>query len=234
MQTRRQVPYEHSALRTVKTLGILMLDTRFPRPRGDIGNPSTFDMPVRYAVVRDASPRRIVRERDATLLMPFIEAGRGLVRDGVDAITTSCGFLVLWQRELQTAFDVPVWTSNLLLLPELKHAGVVTVDATALGAEHLRAAGADADTPVEGIAAGCAFQRCLLEDQPELDADDALLQVVGAAQRLLVRHPELTDVVLECTNMPPYADAVRLATGRRVHDITTLVAQRLAAQRELH
>jgi len=211
-----------------------MLDTRFPRLRGDIGNPSTFDMPVRYAVVRSASPRRVVRERDITLLAPFVEAGHGLVREGVDAITTSCGFLVLWQRELQAALDVPVWTSSLLLLSGLTRAGVVTIDAASLSADHLRAAGADVDTPIEGIAAGSAFQRCLLDDQPELDADDALLQVVAAAQRLLVRRPELTDIVLECTNMPPYAEAVRRATGRRVHDITTLVAQRLATQPALH
>ena len=218
----------------MKTLGILMLDTRFPRLRGDIGNPATFDMPVRYAVVRRASPRRVVHERDITLLAPFVEAGRALAREGVDAITTSCGFLVLWQRELQAALDVPVWTSSLLLLPELQGAGVVTIDATALGADHLRAAGADVATPIEGIAPGSAFQRCLLEDQPELDADDAMLQVVAAAQRLLGRHPTLTDIVLECTNMLPYADAVRRATGCRVHDITTLVAQRMAAQAAMH
>ncbi len=256
----------HAAERiTVKTLGILMLDTRFPRVPGDVGNPSTFDMPVRFAVVRHASPQRIVRERDTSLLAAFIGAGQRLVREGADAITTSCGFLVLWQHELQAALDVPVWTSSLLLLRDMNpprsafgappeggaasgpaepdprrlfgcrsSCGVITIDAASLGADHLRAAGADVDTPIEGISAGSAFQRSLLEDRPELDAADAQQQVVGAAQRLLARHPELTDIVLECTNMPPYADAVRRATGRRVHDITTLVAQRLAAQRALH
>ena len=39
-------------------LGVLMLDTRFPRVVGDIGNPLTFDFPVRYEVVRGASPKR--------------------------------------------------------------------------------------------------------------------------------------------------------------------------------
>jgi len=33
-------------------------------------------------------------------------------------------------------------------------------------------------------------------------------------------------IVLECTNLPPYADAVRDATGLPVHDITTLVRSR--------
>lgn len=213
----------------MKTLGVLMLDTRFPRGVGDIGNPATFDFPVRYRTVHGASPQRVVRERDAALLKPFIDAGLALVAEGASALTTSCGFLVLFQRELQAALPVPVWTSSLLLLADLRRAGVVTVDAASLGADHLRAAGAHADTPVEGITAGSAFQQTLLHDLPKLDTHDALLQVVGAAQRLLARYPTLADIVLECTNMPPYAEAVRRATGLRVHDITTLIGERFNA-----
>ena len=152
-----------------------MLDTRFPRGVGDIGNPATFDFPVRYKTAHGASPQRVVRERDPALLRPFIDAGRVLVAD------------------------------------------------------HPRAADAPARTPVEGITAGSAFQQTLLQDQPPLDTDDALLQVVGAAQRLLARHPALTDIVLECTHMPPYADAVRRAIGPRVRDITTLIGERFHA-----
>ncbi|HWH82353.1 MAG TPA: aspartate/glutamate racemase family protein [Burkholderiaceae bacterium] len=207
-------------------LGVLMLDTRFPRIVGDIGNPATFGFPVRYRRVPGASPQRVVHEHDPALLQPFIDAGRALVADGATAITTSCGFLVLFQRELQAALSVPVWTSSLLLLAELQGAGVVTVDAAALGVEHLRAAGAPADTPIEGLAPGCAFQRCLLDDEPTLDVDAARGATVAAAQRLIARHPALSTIVLECTNMPPYADAVRAATGRTVHDLTTLLRQR--------
>jgi hypothetical protein len=207
-------------------LGVLMLDTRFPRVPGDIGHPATFDFPVRYRVVRGASPQRVVRERDPALLAPFIAAGRALVADGATAISTSCGFLVLFQRELQAALPVPVWTSSLLLLAGLNGAGVVTVDANALVAAHLRAAGANPDTPVEGLAPGCAFQRCLLNDEPTLDVDAARDATVAASLRLTTRQPGLSTIVLECTNMPPYADAVRAATGCAVHDITTLLRQR--------
>ncbi len=210
----------------MNTLGVLMLDTRFPRVLGDIGHPATFDFPVRHRTVRGASPQRVVRERDPALLRPFIDAGRALVAEGAAALTTSCGFLVLFQRELQAALPVPVWTSSLLQLAGLHGAGVVTVEATSLGADHLRAAGAAADTPVEGLAPGCAFQRTLLNDEATLDVDSARDAVVAAAQRLLARHPALSTIVLECTNMPPYADAVRTATGRSVLDITTLLRQR--------
>ena len=214
-------------------LGVLMLDTRFPRIVGDIGHRATFGFEVRYATVRGASPQRVVRERDASLLQPFIDAGLALVHQGATAITTSCGFLVLFQRELATALPVPVWTSSLLLLPELQAAlpagrsvGVLTVDAASLGADHLGCAGAALDTPIEGLATGCAFQRTLLGNEPQLDVDAARQATVDAARRLVARHPEVASLVLECTNMPPYAGAVRAATGRPVHSITDLIARR--------
>jgi hypothetical protein len=210
-------------------LGILMLDTRFPRPPGDVGNPASWRMPVRHRVVPSASPRRVVREGDPALIEPFIDAGRALVADGARAITTSCGLLVRWQAALERALPVPVWTSSLLLLPTLPRPGVITVDATRLGAAELQAAGAAADTPVEGLAAGCALQRTLLEDLPTLDLAAAEADSVAAAQRLVQRHPAVESLLLECTNLPPYAGAIERATGRPVHHLMTLVHERWSA-----
>jgi len=207
-------------------LGILMLDTAFPRLPGDVGHPASWRMPVRFAVVRGASPQRIVRDDDASLLQPFAEAGRRLVAEGAVAITTSCGFLVRWQLALQQVLPVPVWTSSLLKLAELTSPGVITVDAASLGAAELAAAGAPAETPVEGLAPGCTLQRTLLENLPTLDAEAAEADTVAAALRLVHRHPGIETLVLECTNLPPYAAAVERATGRPVHHLMTLVHER--------
>ena len=73
-------------------LGILMLDTHFPRIKGDVGNPDSFSYPVRKLTVRGASPDRVVREADPSLLEPFLQAAEQLEREGCAAITTSCGF----------------------------------------------------------------------------------------------------------------------------------------------
>ena len=219
---------------TVATLGVVMLDTRFPRPRGDIGNAQTFAFPVHYRTVASASPRRVVIERDPALLAPFIDAARALEREGVAAVTTSCGFLALFQREMAAALAVPVWTSSLLLVAEIeagwrdgRRVGVVTADAASLTAEHLGAVGARADTPVEGLANDSPFRATLLDDLDTLDEDEARQATVAAAERLVARRPDVRAIVLECTNLPPYADAVRAATGLPVHDITTLVRSRL-------
>jgi hypothetical protein len=211
-------------------LGILMLDTRFPRPVGDIGNPATFDFPVRYRVVSGASPQRVVREHAADLLQPFILAGQQLCAEGAVGISTSCGFLALFQRELAQALPVPVVTSSLLqvawLLPLLapgRTVGVVTIDAEALSADHLLAVGAPADLPIGGAAPDGEFAGKLLRDEPTLDVARAQADVVQAAQCLVQRRPDIAALVLECTNMPPYARAVTQATGRPVYDVVTLL-----------
>jgi len=101
-----------------ETIGILMLDTRFPRPRGDIGNALSYDFPVRYKIVRGAHATRIMGDQpDPALLEPFIAAARELEADGVKAITTSCGFLAPFQKQLAAAVNIPVFTSSLIQAP---------------------------------------------------------------------------------------------------------------------
>src|SRR5213595_2501597 len=85
------------------TVGILMLQTRFPRIPGDMGNATSFPFPVVHQVVEAATPDRVVTSGEPALLGPFIQAARDLERDGVLAITTNCGFLAMFQRELASA-----------------------------------------------------------------------------------------------------------------------------------
>lgn len=207
-------------------LGVLMLQTRFPRLPGDVGHAASFRMAVRHRVVAGATPGRVVREQDPALLRPFIEAAQALIADGASAITTSCGFLVQHQEALQAALPVPVWTSALLKLPELSKPGVLTVAARSLGVDLLRAAGAAPGTPVQGLPEGGHLQRTLLDDLPTLDPARAEAEVVAASCALVQRHPDIDSVVLECTNLPPYAEAIGHATGRPVHHLMTLVHER--------
>src|SRR6187549_3915493 len=79
-------------------LGIVMLDTRFPRPPGDAGNPASWPGPTLLKVVPQAWPRKIVQSaaglRAAGVLHQIVDVVRQLESSGVHAITTSCGFLV--------------------------------------------------------------------------------------------------------------------------------------------
>ena len=212
-------------------LGILMLDTRFPRLLGDIGHPQTFaqlGIPVRYRIVAGASPRRTVQEADHALLPLFIEAARELAQEGAVLISTSCGFLARHQHDLASALDVPFLSSSLLQCASLPAPGILTIDADSLDAQTLAGAGVYPDTPVQGVQPGCEFQRRILNNDTEMDAARAEADVVDAARRLIERHPSVQQIVLECTNMPPYRDAVARATGREVHDIVSLLGARWA------
>ena len=44
-------------------VGILMLEARFPRIPGDMGNALSWPFPVLYRVVPQASPERVVQQR---------------------------------------------------------------------------------------------------------------------------------------------------------------------------
>jgi Asp/Glu/hydantoin racemase len=212
-------------------LGILMLDARFPRIPGDMGNATTWPFPVLYRVVRGATPERVVLHGAAGLLPDFLQAAAELVGWGAEAITTNCGFLSLFQREIAAHVGVPVATSALMqaawieaTLPPGRRLGIVTVCAATLTPAHLAAAGVRPDTPIEGTEQGREFFRVLIRAEKE-DMDVALAaeDVIAAGSRLVARNPDLGAILLECTNMPPYAQALREAVGLPVYDIYSMV-----------
>ena len=213
------------------SVGILMLEAQFPRIPGDVGNATTFPFPVHYKVVRGASPDRVVRQQSEGLLEPFIEAARELEAEGVDGISTTCGFLCQFQAELAAAVSVPVATSSLMqvefvnrMLPPGKRAGILTISKTSLTPTHLATANVALDTPIGTTEGGREFTRAVLGNTTELDVAAARDDNVRAAQDLVAAHPDVGAIVLECTNMPPYAAAIRAATGLPVYSILTLIS----------
>lgn len=212
-------------------VGILMLETRFPRIHGDIGNAATWPFPVQYRVVPGATANAVVRQDPRLLVDRFIKAGQELVQMGCDGITTNCGFLALIQDQIREALGVPVATSSLMqiapvqaLLPPGRKVGVVTISKASLSADHLRAAGAPEDTVIVGTDVRRAFTSGILDDHPSLDFDACRLDVLEAAAELVTEHQAIGAIVLECTNMVPYAADVRKLTGLPVFSIYSFVS----------
>ncbi|MEL6792903.1 MAG: aspartate/glutamate racemase family protein, partial [Pseudomonadota bacterium] len=212
------------------SLGILMLDARFPRIEGEVGNARTWPFPVHYRIVRGASPDLIVLRGAEGTLDAFIDAARALVADGVDGVATNCGFLSLFQRELAAAVNVPVASSSLMqvpmvqaLLPPGRRVGVLTISAETLTPRHLALASVPEETPIVGTDPSGEFSRVILGDEETIDVERARRDNVDAALDLVKRHPEVGAIVLECTNMCPYADDIRRATGRPVFSMVTFL-----------
>lgn len=211
-------------------LGLLVLDTAFPRIAGDVGGADTFPFPVRQSVVQGAGVEGVVHAADRALLPRFVAAARTLQNDGCIAIATTCGFLAAWQDDLAAALDVPVLTSALLqwplvqrTLPRARRAGIVTYSAQALTPAVLRAAGVPDDAPVEGVDPHGEFARTIRNGAATLDPVRMSHDVVAAARRLATRHRDLGAIVLECANMPPYADAVAQSLALPVFDAVDLI-----------
>ncbi len=212
------------------SVGILMLETRFPRIPGDMGNAETWPFPVLYKVVPGASPRRVVCEGAEGLLDQFLAAAEELVRLGADGITTTCGFLSLYQRAIAAHVGVPVATSSLMqtpfierVLPPGKRVGILTVSAASLTGEHLRAAGADPATPVVGTDDGSEFSRVMINDEERLDVAAAERDILAAGDELVANNDGIGAVLLECTNMVPYARALSQRLRLPVFSIYTFV-----------
>ena len=212
-------------------LGILMLEARFPRIPGDMGNGETWPFPVLFRVVRGATPEKVVLLGAKGLLPDFIAAAQELVHLGAEAITTNCGFLSLFQRELAEAVQVPVATSSLMqvpwvqaTLPPGKRVGVITVSKQSLTPAHLDAAGVPRDIPCVGTESGREFFHVLIRaDHQDMDIDLATQDILDAGRALVAQHPDVGAIVLECTNMPPYAAALRDALGLPVYDIYSMI-----------
>jgi hypothetical protein len=219
-----------------QALGILMLDTRFPRLPGDVGNATTWPFPVRYQVVRGARPHRIMGAvPDAELLEPFVAAARELEASGVRAITTSCGFLAVFQRELAAAVGIPVLSSALLQVPLVarmlrpgQQVGVLTEQAENLTARHFEGLGfSSGEVPfvVKGLPPGAYFPTVFIGDALEADPARLERELVELAAALVREHPEVGAIVSECTNFVPFSGKMREAAGLPVFDLFTLGMQ---------
>lgn len=212
------------------SVGILMLDAQFPRIRGDMGNALTWPFPVHYKIVRDASPEQVVLHGAEGLLDKFTDAALELVADGVDGITTNCGFLSLYQEKLAAAVPVPVASSSLMqvnlvnaVLPKGKRAGIMTISGSTLSPLHLKLANVPEGTPIHSTEDGVEFTRAILGNELELDVDLARADNVNTALEMVATHDDLGAIVLECTNMIPYAADIRAATGLPVFTIESFV-----------
>jgi hypothetical protein len=212
-------------------IGILMLDSKFERFNGDIGNAQTWPFPVQYKIVRGAVPNKVVDTlNNRHLFQLFADAADELIRDGVDGITTTCGFLALYQQELAVHCSVPVATSALLqvpmvarVLPKGKRPGILTFSAESLTMHHLAAVGIDPDTPVVGLPPTSEFQRSIREGDDTVPFEVLKNEVLDTAERMLKDDPSIGAIVCECTNITPYSHDINRRLGVPLFDMVSLV-----------
>lgn len=211
------------------SIGVLSTESYFPKPPGHIKNPSSMPFTLSYEVIQGLTVPALLNDPSDEMIAPLLEAARRLEASGVKAITGSCGFLALFQQQIANAVNVPVCVSSLLLAPMIhmmtaRPVGVITASRDALTTAHLEAVGA-ADVPlvIEGMEHSKEFSDVILRNARD-DMDLSLIEtdLIAAGQRLVDRAPEIGGVLLECTDLPPYAVPLQNAIQRPVFDIISL------------
>jgi Asp/Glu/Hydantoin racemase len=212
-------------------IGVICLDTSFTKIPGHIRNRATFGFGVVYHVVSGATPERVVTRPDPALLQPFIQAAVRLEAAGVSAITSACGFLALFQAELAGAVRIPLYSSSLMQVPMVhrmlaagRTVGILTASASSLSPAHLAGVGAESvPVRIAGMAEQPEFRDVILEGKrDDLDPRRLRSEVLGVAGALLRANPDVAALVLECTDLVPFAHDIQARTGVPVFDIVTL------------
>lgn len=214
-------------------IGIVMLDTTFPRIIGDVGNAQTWNFPVLYEVVKDFPSSKVVLDLKADDITPFVEAAKRLAANGVRAITTSCGFLVMFQNILAQEIEIPVFTSTLLLIPLIKtiigkyrKLLVLTANSDTLTEAHLSGAGItkhDDSLEILGTQHLQTFTNFTVQNWQAVNIDECRADLFEVLDNSLsLQNHEAGAVLLECTNMSPYSDAIRRRYKLPVFDFVSL------------
>lgn len=212
-------------------VGVLMLEHPMPFIPGSVGNATTYDYPVIFRVV-DGLPFERVFRGDPECADLLVEAARELEAEGVKAITSNCGFMIRYQDAVAKAVRVPVFLSSLLQLPLIaassgkrRPIGMITADDRGMGNDLLVLAGLESETPivVKGLQDKPEFKRSTLEMCGTLDSDRVEQETVEVARAMLAEHPDMAAILLECSELPPYARAVQAATGVPTYDFITMI-----------
>ena len=215
------------------TLGVILSDTTFRRPVGDVGNAASYEHPVIFHVAKGVTAEKMVRAvPNAELLDAYLEGALALQERGASVITTTCGFLVSLQDAIATKLNVPFVASSLLLVPLILRLtaggrlGIITANDEALTKAHLAAAGVhgSAALAIAGLQRHKDFADPLLRGIGEIDLGKVETCVVETATGLMRTWPDIKAFVCECHNLPPFSTAIQAATGKPVFDILSLVA----------
>ncbi len=218
----------HKLNKHAPVIGIIMLNTDFPRPLGDVGNPESYQYRVQIFKLSHAKVENVVfQQLSEKVIQEVITAGQALKAQGVNILTTSCGFLAPLQERVQREIGLPFIASSLCLLPFLRQCfgaqrpiGIITFDSNNLKEANFNGH-YDDQLLIAGIEGGQELHAVIKNGRQTLNESRARADVLDAAQQLMAKKPSC--LLLECTNLSPYKDALRERFALPVFDLVDAV-----------
>lgn len=211
-------------------IGIVMLNTQFPRLLGDVGNANSFQEEVIYEIVDIATVSTIVisEKPDDEIIDAFVDAAKKLIKRGAMVIGTSCGFMASAQNDISNQLSAPFLSSSLILLPLIKilygtqsHIGILSFDSKKLAPCHFPEwVQLDSDTiSVTGLDSSGYWCQCIQENKTEVDIARAKQDVLRSVSNCLAKNPQTAVLLLECTNLSPWKKEIKQLSGLPVFDL---------------
>ena len=219
--------------------GLLQLETL----KGNVTNPESYPFQVDMRQVEGACSETVIMHPSQEVCDRFIEIGKEMQAEGIKAITGSCGFNAIFQKPISEAIDIPVFMSSLLQVPFVlqiiapsKKIAVMTAYGSRLTAEHFSYCGVkDMSRIIVLGLENCSEWNAIFENEDEpVDMDLVEKEIMGTALGAVKDHPEIGAFVLECTDLPPFAPAIREATGLPVFSFNTMMGYMAMALGELN
>jgi aspartate/glutamate racemase len=214
-----------------EAIGILLLETSTPFIQGDVGNAKSYEYPVRYNKVDGLTAERIFNH-DYSFVEKMKQRAKELEREGVKAITGDCGFMAIYHKEVKEYVSIPVFLSSLLQIPFIRSTlpdnakiAIITANSRALTPEVFEKIGISADSSlvIRGLEDEKNFKDAVIDEIGTLNSDEIRKEVVTAAKDLIASHPGVRAILLECSMLPPYGEAVQRATEMPVYDFITMI-----------
>lgn len=219
-------------------IGILMLDLKAPLLPGNVGNAHSYDFPVRYKVMKGIPADWWCDEQgpDEERCKLFIQYAKELEAEGVKAITTGCGYFAIYQQAAAKELSIPMFASPLLMAPMIsrmlpegkKRLGIICSGQTHLAqGDFLETVGVDRSVipvAIDGMEDAQEFHNLYVtEEKSVADYDLIEAEVLEVANRMIAQYPDIGAFLFECSDLPPFSQAVARATGRPVFDFIRMI-----------
>jgi hypothetical protein len=210
-------------------IGIIVLDVWYPLLPGNVANATSYHFPVLYRTLKGAGAE--VLKGDTALLDKIIEAGKELEKQGVRAIIGSCGYFGFYQREAAAALNVPIFLSSLLQVPAIiqslkaeQKVGIICASADSLTPNIFKACGIDnlSRVAITGAQDLPEFKN-ILQSRGHFNSSKLEQDLVSLAKQFTKNNPDVGAILLECSDMPPYAWAIQKAISLPVFDFMTMI-----------
>lgn len=214
-------------------LGILRLDYNYPAAPGDIDHPDSFNYDVIYRVIPGLT-FEMCQSGEITLEIKqnCINAVKFLNEKDVCGITGDCGFMINIQEIITENSDKPVFMSSLIQLPTIcktftKNEMIAVFTANSETLEPIKpklremCGIAENESRLEIIGCQNVNGFDAVAKGEKVDIEHVSPGIVKLAKEVIKNNPQIKCILLECTELPPYADVLRAALGLPVYDAIT-------------